>query len=145
MRTMIVIMVLICFFKINGFASDYTTYVHSLYEKTDDRWTAFQLKADRFLDELAQGVDQDHKEGFEKILQEKQVSDTAEFKKAFLDAQEQFLILREKLAKLLFLNGTGSYAECSSVTAVWDITEWYTSYLEKKVFQTMSQVSCSNQ
>jgi len=111
----------------------------SMYEKADQRWEEFKREAQSFLSERERSSKHaTPTDAFEKILLEKMDEQNKEFIETFLKAQKQFVELRDTLAHLFFLDGTGSYADCSSATAALDITDWYTQYLEKRLFKTVS-------
>lgn len=106
---------------LNSADSPYRLKALSIYEKADQRWEEFQRESSWFLQSVAvnDGVESEPDK---------------EFIQAFIEMQEKFLEFRDKLGRLLFLNGTGHYADCSNASACLEVTNWYTHYLENNLF-----------
>lgn len=90
----------------------------SMSEKCDLRWDEFQREIDWYVDSLTP------KDDIQSI----------ELKQAVIDVQEAFINFREKISQLLYLNSKGSYATLIKASSALDATNWYTNYVEKKLF-----------
>jgi hypothetical protein len=107
---------------------------YAIHDKAEQRWEKFLSEADWFLNELSLKIEDEECDALEKTLHEEWAEERKAVKKAFIESQQKFVELRESLAHLFFLNGKGQYADCSSATATFDLTSWYTEYLEKRLF-----------
>lgn len=107
---------------------------YAIHKQSEQRWEKFLSEADWFLKELSLKIQDEKCDALEKTLHEEWAEERKEVKKAFIESQQKFVELRESLAHLFFLNGKGQYADSSSATATFDLTNWYTEYLEKRLF-----------